>query len=227
MFLHNLARGEAYAQEAPTLWDVTFRTAVAQAELEDRERPGAYHRIAFSGRDGPVFIETTRPELLPGLRRAGRPPRRRALPAAVRQDRADAAVRRRGARRRAPPRRAGQGLGHRDDLHLRRPQRRHLVARAAAADPRDRRLGRPAPAPTRRPTCPRGPYDELAGKTVFSAQQRIVELLRESGDLRRRAEADHPPGEVLREGRAPARDRHHAAVVHPQRRPGRRPARRP
>src|SRR3954465_5893931 len=43
MFLHNLARGEAYAQEAPTLWDVTFRTAVAQAELEDRERPGAYH----------------------------------------------------------------------------------------------------------------------------------------------------------------------------------------
>ena len=50
MFLHNLARGEAYAQEAPTLWDITFRTAVAQAELEDRERPGAYHRISFSGR---------------------------------------------------------------------------------------------------------------------------------------------------------------------------------
>src|SRR6185437_7528148 len=38
-FLHNLARGEAYLTEAPTLWDVTFRTAVAQAELEDRERP--------------------------------------------------------------------------------------------------------------------------------------------------------------------------------------------
>src|SRR3954469_15244357 len=65
MFLHNLARGEAYAQEAPTLWDVTFRTAVAQAELEDRERPGAYHRISFHGPEGPVFIETTRPELLP------------------------------------------------------------------------------------------------------------------------------------------------------------------
>src|SRR5918912_94486 len=46
MFLHNLARGEAYAQEATTLWDITFRTAVAQAELEDRERPGAYHRIS-------------------------------------------------------------------------------------------------------------------------------------------------------------------------------------
>ncbi len=66
-FLRNLARGEAYQSEAPTLWDVTFRTAVAQAELEDRERPGAYHRIAFARADGggPVFIETTRPELIP------------------------------------------------------------------------------------------------------------------------------------------------------------------
>ena len=66
-FLRNLARGEAYAQEAPTLWDVDFRTAVAQAELEDREMPGAYHRVAFARIDGgePVVIETTRPELLP------------------------------------------------------------------------------------------------------------------------------------------------------------------
>ncbi len=66
-FLRNLARGEAYQSEAPTLWDVTFRTAVAQAELEDRERPGAYHRIGFSRATSPsekVFIETTRPELL-------------------------------------------------------------------------------------------------------------------------------------------------------------------
>src|SRR4051795_10299125 len=64
-FLRNLARGEAYQAEAPSLWDTTFRTAVAQAELEDRERPGAYHRIAFHKSDGPVYIETTRPELLP------------------------------------------------------------------------------------------------------------------------------------------------------------------
>jgi valyl-tRNA synthetase len=66
-FLRNLARGEAYQSEAPTLWDVTFRTAVAQAELEDRERPGAYHRIGFARTESPaehVFIETTRPELL-------------------------------------------------------------------------------------------------------------------------------------------------------------------
>jgi valyl-tRNA synthetase len=66
-FLRNLARGEAYQSEAPTLWDVTFKTAVAQAELEDRERPGAYHRIGFprsADRGEKVFIETTRPELL-------------------------------------------------------------------------------------------------------------------------------------------------------------------
>ncbi len=65
-FLRNLSRNEAYQTEAPTLWDVTFRTAVAQAELEDRERPGAYHRIAFKLADGsPLYIETTRPELIP------------------------------------------------------------------------------------------------------------------------------------------------------------------
>ena len=66
-FLRNLARGEAYQSEAPTLWDVTFRTAVAQAELEDREVPGAFHRIGFSptsDQGDTVFIETTRPELL-------------------------------------------------------------------------------------------------------------------------------------------------------------------
>ncbi|WP_410632573.1 valine--tRNA ligase [Amycolatopsis sp. cmx-4-83] len=64
-FLRNLERGEAYQAEAPTLWDVSFRTAVAQAELEDRERPGAFHDLAFDGPDGDVVIATTRPELLP------------------------------------------------------------------------------------------------------------------------------------------------------------------
>ncbi len=65
-FLRNLTRGEAYQAEAPGLWDVTFQTAVAQAELEARDYPGAYHRVAFHRPDGEkVFIETTRPELLP------------------------------------------------------------------------------------------------------------------------------------------------------------------
>jgi len=65
-FLRMLARGEVYSTEAPTLWDVDFKTAVSQAELEDRERSGAYHRIAFRRADGAgtVEIETTRPELL-------------------------------------------------------------------------------------------------------------------------------------------------------------------
>ncbi|MEO5875851.1 MAG: class I tRNA ligase family protein, partial [Streptosporangiaceae bacterium] len=65
-FLRNLARGEAYLAEAPVLWDVDYTCAVAQAELEDRELPGAYHRIPFRRTAGgdPVFIETTRPELI-------------------------------------------------------------------------------------------------------------------------------------------------------------------
>jgi valyl-tRNA synthetase len=70
-FLGLLARGEAYQLEAPTLWDVDFQTAVAQAELEDRERPGAMNRVRFrlaegaGSASGDALIETTRPELIP------------------------------------------------------------------------------------------------------------------------------------------------------------------
>jgi valyl-tRNA synthetase len=65
-FLEMLARHEVYSSVAPTLWDIDFRTAVSQAELEDRERPGTYHRVAFQRADGngAVDIETTRPEML-------------------------------------------------------------------------------------------------------------------------------------------------------------------
>lgn len=64
-FLANLERGEAYSQEAPVLWDTDYQSAIAQAEMEDRERPGAYYRIAFATPDGEaVHIETTRPELV-------------------------------------------------------------------------------------------------------------------------------------------------------------------
>jgi valyl-tRNA synthetase len=66
-FLRNLERGEAYTQEAPTLWDVDFGTAVAQAELEDRERPGAFHKLKFHVPDetrSEFVVETTRPELI-------------------------------------------------------------------------------------------------------------------------------------------------------------------
>ncbi|TDW31328.1 valine--tRNA ligase [Cryobacterium psychrophilum] len=65
-FLGNVERGEAYQAMAPTLWDVTFRTAVAQAELEDKDQPASYHRVSFHQPGGEVInIETTRPELLP------------------------------------------------------------------------------------------------------------------------------------------------------------------
>jgi valyl-tRNA synthetase len=66
-FLRLLRKGLTYQLEAPTLWDVDFRTAVAQAELEDREQPGAYYRIRFEpdGVGSGVEVETTRPELIP------------------------------------------------------------------------------------------------------------------------------------------------------------------
>src|SRR5258705_10765453 len=47
------------------MWDVDFQCAVAQAELEDRGRRGAYHDIEFAVEGGGAFtISTTRPELL-------------------------------------------------------------------------------------------------------------------------------------------------------------------
>ncbi|MFN2485023.1 MAG: valine--tRNA ligase [Acidimicrobiia bacterium] len=64
-FLKLLSEGVAYRAESPTLWDVDLRTAVAQAELEDREVPGTYQRLIFSGPAGvDLLVDTTRPELL-------------------------------------------------------------------------------------------------------------------------------------------------------------------
>jgi valyl-tRNA synthetase len=65
-FLRLLGRGLAYTAEAPTMWDVDFQTAVAQAEIEDREREGLYHRVVFELDGGrKIEVETSRPELLP------------------------------------------------------------------------------------------------------------------------------------------------------------------
>jgi valyl-tRNA synthetase len=66
-FLDLFEKGLAYQTWAPTMWDVDFQTAVAQAEVEDRVRPGAYHHIEFGveGSDRSFVIATTRPELLP------------------------------------------------------------------------------------------------------------------------------------------------------------------
>jgi valyl-tRNA synthetase len=181
-FLRNLARGEAYSQEAPTLWDVTFRTAVAQAELEDRERPGAYHRISFSGPDGAVFIETTRPELLPAcVALVAHSDDERYQPLFGRTLRTpvfgvEVPV---VAHRLAEPDK-GSGIamictfGDLNDVTWWRELQ--LPTRAIVGW--DGRILPDAP-----PGVPAEPYAELAGKTVFSAQQRMVELLRDSGDL--------------------------------------------
>ncbi len=66
-FLDLWRKGRVYTQFAPTMWDVDFQTAVAQAEVQDRELPGAYHHLEFGveGGDESFVIATTRPELLP------------------------------------------------------------------------------------------------------------------------------------------------------------------
>ena len=187
-FLRNLARGEAYQAEAPTLWDVTFRTAVAQAELEDRERPGAYHRVGFERADGGglVFIETTRPELLPAcVALVAHPDDARyqglfgtdvvtplfgvSVPVV--------------AHPLASPEK-GSGIamictfGDVTDVvwwrELQLPTRPVLG--------RDGRLLAEAPSGISSDTG-LAAYGEIAGMTVFSAQQRVVEMLRESGAL--------------------------------------------
>ena len=188
-FLRNLARGEAYQHEAPSLWDVTFQTAVAQAELEARDYPGHYHRIAFHGADGAGARRDDPPRADPGVRGPDRPPGRRALPGHVRHDGALAAVRRRGPGGGPPRGRAGQGRRHRDVLHLRRPHRRAVVARAGPADPFG---GRP-----RRPAAPGDPGVALPRAGL--------------GGVRRARRQDHLLG--ARSGRRPA-----ARVRRPRRR---------
>ncbi len=187
-FLRMLARGEAYQSEAPTLWDVDFRTAVAQAELEDRELPGAYHAIRFRRADGEgdVVIETTRPELIPACV---------ALVAHPDDERYQALFDSEVltplfgvkvpvlADRLADPEK-GSGIamictfGDTTDVTWWRELR--LPARPVVGWD-----GRITGAP---PISFDGNrayehWEELAGKTVKQAQKRIVELLRESGDL--------------------------------------------
>jgi valyl-tRNA synthetase len=181
-FLRNLARGEAYSTDAPTLWDVDYKTAVAQAELADREMPGAYHRIAFA-RDGadPVFIETTRPELIPACV---------ALVAHPEDDRYRALV---GTTVRSPL------FGVEVPVHahpLADPDKGSGIAMICTfGDTTDVTWWRELDLPVRSVVGRDGrflatppdrvghPYGELAGKTVKQAQRRIVELLGESGDL--------------------------------------------
>ena len=182
-FLRNLARGEAYQAMAPSLWDTTFRTAVAQAELEDRERPGAYHRIAFTKADGePVFIETTRPELLPAcVALVAHPDDERYQPlfgTTVRTPVFDAEV----------PVKAH---------HLAEPDKGSGIAMICTfGDLTDVTWWRELQLPTRAVVgmdgrlLPEPPvevdasaYARIAGKTVHSAREEVVGMLREAGAL--------------------------------------------
>ncbi len=64
-FLDLLAKGEAYRKTSPTIWDTEVRTAVAQAELDDKTQKTRMNRLRFDLVDGgSVEIATTRPELL-------------------------------------------------------------------------------------------------------------------------------------------------------------------
>ncbi len=65
-FLDLLKKGEVYRKEAPTLWCPECKTAIAQAEIEDKAEETEFHDIVFETEDGKgVVIATTRPELLP------------------------------------------------------------------------------------------------------------------------------------------------------------------
>jgi len=186
-FLRNLARGEAYQAEAPTLWDITFRTAVAQAELEDKEQPAAYHRVAFHRPDGQdVFIETTRPELLPAcVALVAHPDDERyqhLFGTTVRTPLFDVEVP--VLAHHLAQRDKGSGIamictfGDVTDViwwrELDLPNRTIIGA--------DGRIIQDPPDVIATDAA-KAAYAELAGKTVFSAKAKIVELLRESGEM--------------------------------------------
>jgi valyl-tRNA synthetase len=191
-FLRNLARGEAYQAEAPVLWDVDYRTAVAQAELEDRERPGAYHRISFwrtddnGTRTEPVFIETTRPELIPAcVALVAHPDDERYRPlfgSTVRTPLFDVEVEVKAHELADPEKGSGIAMictfGDVTDVtwwrELALPTRSIMgLDGRLVADPPEAITSEAG----------RAAYAELAGKTAAQARRRIVELLRESGDL--------------------------------------------
>jgi len=191
-FLRNLARGEAYQADAPTLWDVTFRTAVAQAELEDKDQPGAYHRLAFHGRaaseggPGDIVIETTRPELLAACVALVAHPDderyRELFGTTVRTPIFDVEVPIVAHHLAQPDKGSGIAMictfGDLTDViwwrELDLPNRTIIG--------KDGRIVADAPDVIRGEKA-KAAYAELAGKTVFSAKAKIVELLRESGEL--------------------------------------------
>ncbi|MDQ0374239.1 valine--tRNA ligase [Cellulomonas humilata] len=185
-FLRNLARGEAYQAEAPGLWDVTFQTAVAQAELEARDYPGAFHRVAFHGEGGPVYIETTRPELLPAcVALIAHPDDERyqhLFGTTVRSPLFDVEIPVLAHTLAEPDKGAGIAMcctfGDLTDVQWWRELQ--LPTRSVVG--RDGRILRETP-DWLASEAARARYEELAGKTTFSAREAVVAGLRETGDL--------------------------------------------
>jgi valyl-tRNA synthetase len=187
-FLRNLARGEAYLQEAPTLWDVTFQTAVAQAELEAREYAGHYHRVAFHRADGePVHVETTRPELVPAVvALVAHPDDERyadLFGQTVTSPVFGVEIPVLAHHAAEPDKGAGIAMcctfGDLTDVMWWREL--ELPVRTVVG--RDGRLHRETPEWLTRTDVARAAYEQLAGKTTFSAREAMVGLLRDSGDL--------------------------------------------
>jgi valyl-tRNA synthetase len=186
-FLHLLARGEAYQAEAPTLWDVDFRTAVAQAELEDREMPGAYHAVRFHRPAGdPVVIETTRPELIPAcVALVAHPDDTRYQPlfgSVVRTPLFDVEVPVVAHPLADPDKGSGIAMictfGDLTDVTW----WRELDLPARPVVDWDGRL-KPDPPDVITGDTGRAAYAELAGKTIRQAQRRVVELLGDASEL--------------------------------------------
>jgi len=196
MFLRLLHKQLAYQLEAPTLWDVDFRTAVAQAELEDREQPGAYHKIHFyrDGADGSreaVAIETTRPELIPACVALVAHPDdhryRHLFDTHVITPLFGVRVPVRAHALADPEKGSGIAMictfGDTTDVtwwrELKLPVRAIVLPNGTLAPVRWGQPGWESADPGRAQAA----YDQLAGLSAKKAQAKIVELLRDSGDL--------------------------------------------
>ncbi|SIM76386.1 valyl-tRNA synthetase [Mycobacteroides abscessus subsp. abscessus] len=186
-FLRDLAAGNAYMAEAPTMWDVTFRTAVAQAELEDKEREGAYHRISFHRPDGQkVWIETTRPELLPSCVALVAHPEderyRELFGTTVTSPLFGVEVPVKAHELAQPDKGAGIAMictfGDTTDVTW----WRELDLPTRALIGRDGRFAREVPEWITDKDA-RARYERIAGATVFTAQKTVVEMLGENGEM--------------------------------------------
>ena len=211
-FLKLVEKGEAELREAPTMWDVDWQSAVAQAEVQDREKQGAFYKIRFGVQGGDhVVIATTRPELIPACIALGCHPEDTryshliggtavtplfgaTVPIVAKED--------------ADPTK-GTGIlmictfGDTADVE---DWRKLGVPAREIID----RLGRILPAPwgeeqwvSRDPDSARGYHDKLAGLSVNQARKEIVALLSQEGALEGEPEQITRPVKYYERGERP------------------------